>query len=53
MSGREINGLATNNKSKNIRDIYRGIYEFKSGYQPRNNLAKDKNGDLITDSQNI
>jgi hypothetical protein len=30
----KINGLATNSKNKNIRDLYRGINEFKSGYQP-------------------
>jgi hypothetical protein len=42
----KIKELATNSKNKNIRDLYRGINEFKSGYQPRNNLVKDKNGDL-------
>jgi hypothetical protein len=26
---------------------------FKKGYQPRSNLVKDKNGDLLTDSNNI
>jgi hypothetical protein len=26
--------LATNSKNKNIRDLYRGINEFKRGYQP-------------------
>jgi hypothetical protein len=45
--------LATNSKNKNIRDLYRGINGFKRGYQPRNNLVKDKNGDLLADSQNI
>jgi hypothetical protein len=37
----------------NIRDLYRGINGFKRGYQPRNNLAKDDNGDLLADSHNI
>jgi hypothetical protein len=38
--------------SKNkIRDLYRGITEFKKGYQPKNNL--DKRGDLIADPQKI
>jgi hypothetical protein len=36
----KINQLATNSKNKIIRDLYRGINEFKKGYQPRNNLAK-------------
>jgi hypothetical protein len=41
----KINELATNSKIKNIRDLYRGINEFKSGYQPKNNIMKDENGD--------
>jgi hypothetical protein len=50
----KINELATNSKNKNIRDLYRGINEFKrSSYQPRNNLVKDENGDLLADSHNI
>jgi hypothetical protein len=39
--------------NKNIRDLYRGINEFNKGYQPRNNLVKDENGDLLADSHNI
>jgi hypothetical protein len=27
--------------------------EFKKGYQPRSNLVKDENGDLLADSHNI
>jgi hypothetical protein len=42
-----------NSKNKNIRDLYRGINEFKRGNQPRNNLVKDENGDLLADSHNI
>jgi hypothetical protein len=49
----KINELATNYKNKNIRDLYRGINGFKRGYQPRNNLVKDENGDLLADSPNI
>jgi hypothetical protein len=48
----KINELATNSKNKNIRDLYRGIHEFKRSYQPRKNLVKDENNDLA-DSQNI
>jgi hypothetical protein len=36
-----------------MRDLYRGINEFKSGYQPRNNLVRNENGDLLADSYNI
>jgi hypothetical protein len=49
----KINELATNSKKKNIRDLYRGINEFKWEYQPRNYLVKDENGDLLADSHNI
>jgi hypothetical protein len=48
-----MNELATNSKNKNIRDPYKGTDEFKSDYQPRNNLVKDENGDLLGDSHNI
>jgi hypothetical protein len=49
----KINGLEPNNKNKNIRDLYRGINEFKKGYQPRINIIKDENGNLIADPQNV
>jgi hypothetical protein len=49
----KINELAPNSKNKNMRDLYMGINEFKRGYKPRNNLAKDGNGDLLSDSHNI
>jgi hypothetical protein len=49
----KINELASNSKKNNIRDLYRGINEFKRGYQPRNNLAKDENWDLLADSHSI
>jgi hypothetical protein len=49
----KINELATNSKNKNIRDLYRGINEFKRGYQPTSNFVKDENGDLLVDSNII
>jgi hypothetical protein len=42
-----------NSKNKIIRDLYRGINEFKGGYKPHNNLVKDENGDLLAASDNI
>jgi hypothetical protein len=33
--------------------LYRGINEFKKGYQPRINIIKDKNGNLLADPQNV
>jgi hypothetical protein len=42
-----------NSKIKNYRDFYRDISDFKKGYQPRTNVAKEENGDLVTDSHSI
>jgi hypothetical protein len=49
----KINEHETNNKNKNIRDLYRGIYEFKKGYQQRINTIKEENGNLLVDPQNV
>jgi hypothetical protein len=49
----KINMLATNSKNKNIRDLYRGVKGCKRCYQPRSNLMKDENGDLLADSHHI
>jgi hypothetical protein len=49
----KINELESNSKNKNIRDLYRGINEFKKGYQPRTNLVKDERGDLVADPHKI
>jgi hypothetical protein len=48
----KIDELATNSK-KNIRDLYRGINEFKRGCQTQSNFLKNKNGDLLAHSHNI
>jgi hypothetical protein len=49
----KINELESNSKNKNIRDLYRGINEFKKGYQPRTNLVKDERGNLLADPRKI
>jgi hypothetical protein len=49
----KINELETNNKNKNIRDLYRRTNEFKKRYQPRINIMKDENGNLIADVQSV
>ena len=41
----KIEELVPNSKIKNIRDLYRGISDFKKGYQPRANLVKNEEGD--------
>jgi hypothetical protein len=52
ISENKISVLATNSKYKNIRDLDRGINTFKRGYQPRSNLVKDENDDLLAASHN-
>jgi hypothetical protein len=32
-----------------LRDLYSGINEFKKGYQPRTNMVKEENGDLLAE----
>jgi hypothetical protein len=49
----KINELEMNSKDKNITDLCRGINECKKGYQLRNNLVKDENGDLLADFHKI
>jgi hypothetical protein len=49
----KINELETNNKNKNIRDFYRGINEFKKGYQQRINILKDENVNLLAHPQSV
>ena len=34
-------------------DLYRGINDFKKGYQPRCNIDKDEKGDLVAHSHSI
>ena len=49
----KFDDLETDSKMKNIRDLYRGIIDFKKGYQPRPNIVKGEKGDLVTDSHSI
>jgi hypothetical protein len=49
----KINELETKYKNKNIRDLYKGISDFKNCYQPIASIVKDKKGDLVADLHNI
>ncbi|KAJ4433902.1 hypothetical protein ANN_16215 [Periplaneta americana] len=49
----KLNDVETNSKNKNIRDLYKGIKEFKNGYQARVNVIKNENGDLFADAHSI
>ena len=45
--------LESNSKINKVRDLYRGINDFKKGYQPRTTTVKDEKGDLVADSHSI
>ena len=45
--------LETNSKIKNSIDLYRGISDFKRGYQPRTNIVTDEKGYLFSNSHGI
>jgi hypothetical protein len=49
----KTNELESNSKNRYIKDLYRGINEFKNDYQPRTNLVKDDRGDLLAASHKI
>ena len=49
----KIEELETNSKTKNMRDLYRGINEFKKVHQYRTNIVKGEKGDLVADSHSI
>jgi hypothetical protein len=49
----KIERLENNSKINSMRDMYRGINDFKKGYQPRTVIVKDEKGDLIADSHSI
>jgi hypothetical protein len=37
----KINEVEISSTDKDLRDLYRGINEFKRGYHPKNNLVND------------
>jgi hypothetical protein len=49
----KINELETNSENKNIRHLYRGINDFKKGYQPRTHVVEDEKGDVVADCHSI
>jgi hypothetical protein len=49
----KIKRIELNSKNKHIRYMYRGITEFKKGYQPKPNLIKDERGNFLADPQQI
>jgi len=49
----KIEELETNSKVNHVRDLYRGINDFKKGYQPRSIKVNDEKGELVADPHSI
>ena len=49
----KVNKLEENSKNKNIREMYKGINEFKKGYHPRAYVIKKDDGTIIADTSSI
>jgi hypothetical protein len=48
-----LDSLESNSKINNVRDLYRGINDFRKGYQPRTIIVKNEKGDVVADSHSI
>ena len=46
----KVNKLEENSKHKNIREMYKGIIEFKKGYQPRAYVLKKHDGTIVAET---
>ena len=49
----KIEELETNSKINNVRDLHRGINDFKRWFQPRTTVVKDEEGDLVADAPTV
>ena len=49
----KVNKLEENSKNKNIREMYKGINEFKEGYQSRAYVIKKQDGIILADTTSI
>ena len=49
----KVNKLEENSKNKNIWEMYKGINEFKKGYQPRAYVIKKDDGTIVADTTSI
>jgi len=49
----KVEELETNSKINKVRDLYRGINDFKKGYQPKTTIVKGEKGDLIAEHHSI
>jgi len=49
----KIEKIETISKVNNVRDLYRGINNFKKGYLPRTLIVKNEKGELVADPHSI
>jgi hypothetical protein len=49
----KVNELKTNNKNKNVGDLYSDISVFNKVYQPRTNIVEDEKGNLVAHCHSI
>jgi len=49
----KIEELETNNKVNNVRELYRGINDFRKGYQPRTIIVKNDKRELVAAPHSI
>ena len=49
----KVNKLEENSKNKNIREMYKGINEFKKGNQPRAYVIKKHDSTIAADTTSI
>ena len=49
----KVNKPQENSKNKNIREMCKGINEFKKGYQPRAYVIKKHDGTTVADTTTI
>jgi hypothetical protein len=49
----KLEELETNIRINSVRDLYRGINDFRKGYQSRTIIVKDEKGDVVADSHSI
>ena len=49
----KVNKLEENSQNKNILVMYKGINEFKKGYQPRAYVIKKHDGTIVADTTSI
>ena len=48
-----INEVENNRRNRRTREQYKGVSEVRKGYQPRSNMVRDKNGNMLVNEEQI